>query len=138
VGEKGGGAGEEVVVEVVVEEEEEERVVVHTPNAHSLLRPPRDVPPLGVRAVGSGWMEGVGRPHEDVCLQRYQEWKLKFDDRLGRTVVMLTGETSADLPGAPLDPNPSIRGGTVGPPISQSRPQSLLGAVGQSPWRRVG
>nr|WJH19483.1 U5-200K [Euglena gracilis] len=36
-------------------------------------------------------------PHEDVCQQRYQEWKLKFDDRLGRTVVQLTGETSADL-----------------------------------------
>ena len=36
-------------------------------------------------------------PHEDVCAQRFQEWKTKFDDRLGRTVVQLTGETSADL-----------------------------------------
>eukprot|EP00906_Rhabdomonas_costata_P006818 RCo009880 len=36
-------------------------------------------------------------PHEDICAQRYREWKSKFDDRLGRTVVQLTGETSADL-----------------------------------------
>ncbi len=46
---------------------------------------------------GSHGNLGWGRLHEDVCAQRYHEWKAKFDDRLGRTVVQLTGETSADL-----------------------------------------
>lgn len=70
-----------------------------------------------MRFCGSGPSDlpaSCGCRHEDVCQQRYQEWKLKFDDRLGRTVVQLTGETSADLSRALPSPGGSCVAGCGG------------------------